>query len=473
MQARIHPSVARLLTRDPATAAAGPSAPFQFGAQCVAVSSHVLLTAKHACFQGTTPLQLRVQRIDVDEHGRHLLREYNAQLLHHSGQMDVAVLAVLSREQHPFTPLPIAPDSCISASRGVTMPCALLAFDLARDSTHMENLLGASSSKRLTPSLVERLSPHPRIVINRIESVDPMLRHTKARAKQRDSRQEKESPVFLVARSGYGNEKGISGGAVVGVDAQGRLQLLGVHVSNEFLGPSEELLMHESSKSSSDASFVVGDSDEESEEMEDAEQDTAADAAELAALLADARAPLQQLLTDDGASSAAAPGVVASAGGKAAASASSAVAAAAAAAAAAPLPPRPVAQGSRKASLSSGSDSSVSQSSDPAVSKSSRATVAAVAARVQHLAGVQGRSLFVVAHSAFTARGWTLEALHTAAAAAAYTEQHAQQATPQADRSYSLRRAFHQHESLRSRAVTVTTAFTTRSEQLQHLLYDA
>jgi hypothetical protein len=258
-------------------------------------------------------------------------------------------------------------------------------------------------------------------------------------------------PRFLIGRSNYSNEKGMSGGAVVGLDSQGRVVLLGVHVSNEYLSPDDEIKMRESSASNiTDSSFRVGDSDDD-ESMANEEHEIPA--GEIEALHVEAAAPVPVALQAGEPVPSAAP-----------------ASASAAASAAAAMQPQPH-DGSRKSSLSTQSDSSASQVSSGAAPPSSSKphTIRSVLDRVEHLAGVQGRSVFVVAHSALAARtGWSVEELQQLAEARVQAVAGAASAAP-AVHTYNLRRVSQQHVS-RCREGAPSFAVTMRDGEK---LYDA
>jgi hypothetical protein len=184
------------------------------------------------------------------------------------------------------------------------------------------------------------------------------------------------APSYLVGAASYDNDVGHSGGAVVGLNLAGQSALLGIHTDKESLGAREEVQVE-----SGDSEYEPSATDEMSTDSNPSAKVTQR---ELQQLTADAALRPVPSAGPASASSAAAP-----------ASASAAPSAAASAAAVVP----------RRASASS------SSSASSAASRS-------------------GRSLFLVAHSAFARRGWNVPQL--IAAAAQQRAAHAQAPPPAA-----------------------------------------
>ncbi len=362
----------------------------------MAVAPRVLLTARHACFEAGKPLQLKV----LFMHGKRQLQELDVEVIRYSAQMDIAALAVLGPTT-PFVPLEVATSDIIDDEFS-NLPCALTVFDLPRDGSQVANvaagaLITAAQAAELLPALPLF---QPRTVVG----VDPLWRRA-AGASTRDWRQ------YLVARADYFNEKGLSGGAVVGRGAQGQLVLLGVHISNEFLSPTEELEMRASDTddSSYHPSGSDGDDDDDAsqgstEAMQLGEQAGADELADLAEEAKRAYAPAvpgvaAAMDTEDGAEKQAVVklGSAHTAHHTTNASAvnqSFAPSSAGAASSAAAAIPH---ESSRSHSLSGRTDTSTSQ--EGATGTHALFTLKTAASYIRHHAGTQARGFFVVAHS--------------------------------------------------------------------------
>lgn len=211
-------SLGRLLTRSPCASKAGQ---WEFSGQCVAIHSHLLLTAAHCCWDTdygaddpNAKLQLKVLFMGEAER----IRELDAVMIRWSGKMDVAILRV--QGDSPFQPLQVAQVEDISETSS-NVRCMLAAFPVTRDA----DCLGRSGSQLPATGVVGsdelRQLPHMPSVYEGpiVSAVDRFAR--------------RPSRHYLLARSRYLNQKGLSGGAVVGLSASGGLSLLGVHTHSD------------------------------------------------------------------------------------------------------------------------------------------------------------------------------------------------------------------------------------------------
>lgn len=262
-----------------------------------------------------------------------LVEELDAVAIRYSGKMDIAVLQIVNTHSS-FQPLPIATSSCIGEG-GSNMECALVAFDLASDGDDLRGT-GTQADLEVDISGLSRLSHIPQWFSNRVCSV----RETKLGARR-----------FLKARSEYTNEKGLSGGAVVGME-NGRVVLFGVHTNNERLAFNEQY-------SYIAGKLTVGENNGEGEEKA-TEEDSMTD-------IADA--------------------VAASSSSSVSASSSS--------------------RSDDSGAVTNSRDSHSGSIDDPAMK-----TVKQVADNLSHNVGATGRSVFIVAHSLLTQhRKWKLEVM--------------------------------------------------------------
>ncbi len=214
-------SVGRVLTRSPLS----PTGPFVFSGQCVSLTPRLLFTAAHVCFDPhmkssdrNSHLQLKV--LLMKEKGK--VEEYDAIPIRYSGKMDIAILQLI-QPHSAFHPLPLADATGINADMS-DMPCGLVAFDLASDGEALRRD-GTQAEVEVDIVGLQTLPHIPQWFRSHICSVREVLLGKR---------------YFLKSRSEYKNEKGLSGGAVVGMQ-QGRLVLFGIHICNERLAFNEQL----------------------------------------------------------------------------------------------------------------------------------------------------------------------------------------------------------------------------------------
>jgi hypothetical protein len=327
--------------------AAQPEGHYSLSGQFVAVAPHVLVTAQHVCF-ATSGVQHSLKVLWRPVNGAVVV--LSAAVLEHDAEMDVAVLVVLDADAPPFTPLPIADASIIHAHTS-SLLCGIAVFPVSRD-----------HRRRLASGDVAELPSFEESAVQAVDALGPGAAADAAAvapaaaAPAAAAAAAAAAPSYLVGSSGYGNEAGYSGGAVVGLGTGGQLVLLGVHTDSEYLGSREEVQVESGDSDyeppSSSASMSTSDSNPTARVTQ----------REIRQLIADAsRPPAAGLATSSAAS---------------------------AAHASAPAPAAAVV--SRRVSSASTSSSSS--------------------------AAMSGRSLFVVAHSAFSRRGWQLPQLVGAAA---------------------------------------------------------
>lgn len=327
------PSVGRVATRS----ASQPEGHYSLSGQFAAVAPHVLVTAQHVCF-APSGVQHSLKVLWRPVNGAVVV--LSAAVLEHDAEMDVAVLVVLDADAPPFTPLPIA-DALIIHSHTSSLLCGIAVFPVSRD-----------HRRRLASGDVAELPSFEESAVQAVDALGPGAVADAAAAASAAAAPAAAASSYLVGSSGYGNEAGYSGGAVVGLGAGGQLVLLGVHTDSEYLGSREEVQVEsgdsDSDPPSSSASMSTSDSNPTAKVTQ---------------------REIQQPITDATRPPAAGP-------------------AASSAASAAPAPVAAVVS-RRVSSASTSSSSSVAMS---------------------------GRSLFVVAHSVFSRRGWQLPQLVAAAA---------------------------------------------------------
>lgn len=243
------PSIGRLLTRS----AQETVGTYQFSGQCVAIHEHVLLTARHVCFDETdTALILRV--VATTSSAATSRFHARAEVMASDKQLDIAVLAMLPDNGNPsnksFVPLPIADGTVIDANTS-GMQCALAVYPIPRDRTTADETSDSCSA------VVEALQHNPLWGASSVSVVD-----------QRSAK----SPLggessYLSAYSAYANEAGFSGGAVVGW-VNDRFTLLGCHLECEFMSSSDG--MQASSFSGGNSSVAAAAADAASDSDSDA-----------------------------------------------------------------------------------------------------------------------------------------------------------------------------------------------------------
>ena len=197
-----------------------------FAGQCVCVvHPRLLLTATHVCFDDVTGEKLFV-RVGFKATRDSPLQLYPATVIRWSGKMDVAVL-LLQSEQSPFIPLPVATEASISEDIDSGQICALASFAVSSDGAAIR-MPGQNQPGLLVSEPQMVLLPfRPNFLKSEVAAVQ--LRRLVEPSPKRE---------FLLAISTYPNEKGVSGGAVVGMEG-GRLVLFGIHTHNQRLGSAE------------------------------------------------------------------------------------------------------------------------------------------------------------------------------------------------------------------------------------------
>lgn len=196
---------------------------YQLSGQCVAFAPQLFFTSAHGCFDKREPLELLII-INGSSYRAHLLRS--------STQIDVAVLCILDDAdiQHAV----VAEKSVEPLTR-----CALVVFDISRDSNIAEPVYLNKSKRRRVVSLkveLNKLSYPPDCRPGDVLSVDKKSRVSKEPVSKEPVSKElqmesKPKPVYELARATYGNMLGFSGGGVFNE----QLQLVGVHISKQHL----------------------------------------------------------------------------------------------------------------------------------------------------------------------------------------------------------------------------------------------
>lgn len=196
---------------------------YSFAGQCVCVlHARLLLTAAHVCFDGASTLDVCVGFKPADEQP---LQIWRATPLRWSGKMDIAVLRV-EAEASPFVPLPVATAAAIDRNFSNQL-CALASFAVSSDGAAMRAAGQTQAQWDVPVEQLVRLPAVPSFLESKIAAVQ--LRHYPDPPPAREC---------LLGLSTYLNEKGVSGGAVVGLEG-GQLVLLGIHTHNQRLGSAE------------------------------------------------------------------------------------------------------------------------------------------------------------------------------------------------------------------------------------------
>ncbi len=192
----------------------------------------MLLTATHVCFDDDG------QELDIlvafKADSASVPRLFRAVLLRYSGKMDVAVLGLPASEVQ-FLPSPFSallPATVVALGEGASnVLCALVCFSVSNDGAALR-LEGQTRPDLEVPT--EQLARLPAL---------PPFEEAKVTIVQ--ARSYGSSPPradFLHGIATYGNEKGVSGGAVVGMEG-GQLVLLGVHTHAQRLGTEERYMV--------------------------------------------------------------------------------------------------------------------------------------------------------------------------------------------------------------------------------------
>jgi hypothetical protein len=202
-----------------------PNSKCDFAGQCVCVfHPRLLLTATHVCFDDTGK-QLHV-RVGFKAEKDAPIQLFPATLIRWSGKMDAAVL-MLDSAQSPFLPLPVATDRSISDYFDSGQICALASFAVSTDGAAIRVMGQNRPVLEVQAAQLTRLPFRPNFLESKIAAVQS--RGYMSPSPERE---------FLIGISSYLNEKGVSGGAVVGMEG-GRLVLFGIHIHNQRLGSSE------------------------------------------------------------------------------------------------------------------------------------------------------------------------------------------------------------------------------------------
>lgn len=220
----LSPHVGRVLAADVG------SSEHSFAGQCVAIHSHLLLTAYHCCFDAQTGAELSILvglKASIDNS---LFQLFPATIMRCSGKMDVAVLQLSSSIASPFEPISIASSAALNYYTSNT-ECSLVSFSVVDDSIALRTVTNERNPELIVveASLLDHLPSIPYF------QPSTVIGTRKRKYGNRIPRQD-----HLIGISTYPNEKGVSGGAVVGME-NGKVVLLGIHTHNQRLGSDETL----------------------------------------------------------------------------------------------------------------------------------------------------------------------------------------------------------------------------------------